>query len=76
LILPEFVKIGLNQCQNCLFDILRQVWLMQRFAEKLGFMKVRTVKVCTKTGFGRSREHNNPGFCADFRINRLKENKP
>jgi len=44
-----------------------------RTAEKPGFMKVRTVKVCTKTGFGRSREHNNPSFCADFREDRLEE---
>jgi len=47
---------------------------MQRFAEKLGFMKVRTVKVCTKTGFGRSREHNNPSFCVDFRKTASEKN--
>jgi hypothetical protein len=35
---------------------------MQRFTEKLGFIKVRTVKVCSKTGFGRTLEHNNPRF--------------
>lgn len=45
------------------------------YFQKLGFMKVRTVKVCTKTGFGRSREHNNLSFCADFRKYRLREEK-
>jgi len=48
---------------------------MQRFAEKLGFMKVRTVKVCTKTGFGRSRERNKPRICVNIGENRLREDK-
>ena len=26
------------------------MWLMQKIAEKLGSMKAKTVKVCTKTG--------------------------
>jgi len=30
----------------------------------------------TKTGFGRSREHNNRRICADIGENRLREDKP
>jgi len=39
---------------------------MPRIAEKLEFMKGRAVKVCTKTATGRSPEHKNPYFRANF----------
>jgi hypothetical protein len=33
---------------------------MPRIAEKLGFMKVRVVKVCEKAGIGRKAGHKKP----------------
>jgi hypothetical protein len=38
---------------------------MCEITEKLEFNKMRTVKVCTRTGAGRSPEHKNPYFRAN-----------
>jgi hypothetical protein len=44
-------------------------------AEKLGFMKARTVKVCAKAITESSPRHNNPSFLVNSRKNCLeKEN--
>ena len=44
-------------------------------AEKLEFIKVRAVKVCTKAWTGRSPEHKNLGFRVNSRKNCLGKGK-
>jgi hypothetical protein len=40
---------------------------MFEVAEKLEFVRIRTVNVCPKIGVGRSPEHKHPCFRANFR---------
>jgi len=46
---------------------------MIRIAEKLGFMKTRTVKVCTKAMTENILGHNNPSFLVNSRKNALEK---
>jgi len=46
---------------------------MTRIAEKLGFMKVLAVKVCTKAKIGRKVRHKKPCFRASLQQNCLKK---
>jgi hypothetical protein len=39
---------------------------MIRISEKLGFMKVRALEVCTKAEIGRRARHMKSCSCADF----------
>lgn len=48
---------------------------MPRIAEKLEFIKIRAVKVCTKAMTGSSPGHNNPGFLVNSRKNCLRKEK-
>ena len=41
--------------------------LLSKIAEKIGFMKARTVKVCTKAMTESSPGHNNPSFLVNSR---------
>ncbi len=41
-------------------------WLMTKTAEKLGFMKVRALDVCTRTEIGRRGRHIKPCSRANF----------
>ena len=46
---------------------------MIRIAEKLGFMKVRVVKVCAKSGVGRKMGHKNNVFVQIHKKKMLKD---
>jgi hypothetical protein len=43
------------------------VFHLMRIAEKLGFMKVRTVEVCAKAGIGRKMGHKKAYIPANLR---------
>jgi hypothetical protein len=45
---------------------------MKRMAGKLGFMKVRAIKVCTKTEIGRKAKHKNHVLSQFFQQSALK----
>ena len=59
----HFFRIKYLDEMKCINHI---ILLGIRIAEKLGFMKVRALEVCTKAEIGRKTRHIKPCSCASF----------